>query len=234
MGTSNIGGNGNVFLTDYQDIDANTPLLPFRRTADAFWTMNDCRDTTVLGYAYPETQRWQYDSTEALASAAQGVISNLYGGRIKDLLAAQQAGLGDTTQPLLSRNNTFTDWTIETRAPASSLPSSFILRFSFIGSFMSDPTVEVGSWMQLMPEQDDMSMIHPAAPRPADVQEKILQGTTSLTAHLIEQVYDGKLESLKAVDVVPFLRDYLTWHVFTVCVIPTSFFLLNLCVWSKC
>ena len=55
MEPSNIGPHGNVYLEDYQQVSGDTPLLPFRKTAADFWSPNACRNTTGLGYAYPET-----------------------------------------------------------------------------------------------------------------------------------------------------------------------------------
>jgi len=215
MEPSNIGPHGNVYLEDYQEVSGDTDLLPFRKTAGEFWSPNACRNTTVLGYAYPETQRWKYTSDEAYQDAVTSIISTLYGGRTR--LQLTTTGVASPTafaERLSDNNNTFTDWTISTQATASKLPRTFIVRFSLVGIFQSDPSVDVGSWMMLMPDDKQHNGVHdlPLGPQ----AEKVLHGTTSITSHLIDLVNAGKLDSLDIVDVVPYLRDYFAWNVFTV------------------
>ncbi|KAI1583306.1 hypothetical protein PtrARCrB10_03282 [Pyrenophora tritici-repentis] len=209
MESSNIGPHGNVYLEDYQEVNGDTSLLPFRKTPGEFWTPNACRNTTVLGYAYPETQRWQYPSDDSYQNAVNSVISTLYGGQTRSqLTSAIETGSGER---LLKNGNSFTDWTINTQAIASKLPSTFIVKFSFVGIFQSDPSVDAGSWMMLMP--DNKQNMHTLQVRTES--EKVLYGTTSITAHLIDLVNAGKLNSISSDDVVPYLRDTLTWNIFT-------------------
>jgi tyrosinase len=210
MEPSTIGPHGNVYLEDNQVVDASTPLLPFRRTPGEFWTFNDCRDTTVLGYAYPETQRWKYDSNDIYQADVNAVIASLYGGRARAKLMTQHVTAG--SQMLLSHNNTFTDWTIESSVAASKFPATFVVSFSLVSLFQSDPSVNVGSWMVLMPEHKNE--VH-TSKRPA-TSEKRLNGTTSITSHLIDRVNAGVLGSLEPADVVPYLSEYLTWNVYKV------------------
>jgi tyrosinase len=215
MESSTIGPHGNVYLEDNQVVDASTPLLPFRKTPGEFWTFNDCRNTTVLGYAYPETQRWKYDSDESYQAEVTSTISSLYGGRSRKQLLTQRVTAG--SQMLLSHNNTFTDWTIESSVAASKFPSTFIVSFSLISLFQSDPSVDVGSWMVLLPEHKNE--VHTSM-RPT-TKEKMLNGTTSITSHLIDQVNAGMLASLDEGDVVPYLREYLTWNVYRVSLVDS-------------
>ncbi|KAJ3538313.1 hypothetical protein NM208_g5955 [Fusarium decemcellulare] len=37
-----------------------TPLLPFYRTKEKFWTSAEVHDTATFGYAYPETKSWNF------------------------------------------------------------------------------------------------------------------------------------------------------------------------------
>ena len=111
-------------------------------------------------------------------------------------------------QALLDNNNTYTEWTIETQATASRLPPTFMVSFSLIGIFQSDPIIDLGSWMMLMPERDDV--------RTMDVQSKSenkMNGTTSITTYLVDRVNANELSSLDPNDVVPYLSSYLTWNV---------------------
>jgi tyrosinase len=210
MEPSTIGPHGNVYLENNQVVDASTKLLPFRKTPGEFWTFNDCRETTVLGYVYPETQRWKFDSNEAYQANVTSIISNLYGGRSRKQLMTHHTTAG--SQILLSHNNTFMEWTIESSVVAAKFPSTFVVSFSLVSLFQSDPSVDIGSWMVLMPAQKNE--VHTSR-RPV-MQEKRLNGTTSITSHLIDRVNSGVLASLDQADVVPYLQQYLTWIVYAV------------------
>ena len=60
--------------------DAQSPLTPFwDETGTKFWTSDRVKSTTTFGYAYPETQRWQYASVEAYQRALRQTIARLYG-----------------------------------------------------------------------------------------------------------------------------------------------------------
>lgn len=76
--------------------DQNTSLPPFRYddTATgkkAFWTSLRAKDTTVFGYAYPETRRWAYPNTQAYQNALRTTITQLYGGNVFQNFAANIA-----------------------------------------------------------------------------------------------------------------------------------------------
>lgn len=214
MEKSSIGPHGNVYLDDYQDVDANTELLPFRKDPGKFMTFNDCRNTTVLGYAYPETQRWKFPSDAAYQTAVTASIATMYGGRMRAQAEVKVASTRPTPfgETLQDSNGTYTDWTIETQAIASKLPPSFIVKYSLGGMFHTDPVVEVGSWMMLMPERlDDVQ-----TQKDPSVPEKLINGTTSITSYLVEQIENKSLKSLEPSDVVPFLTEKLTWNVYDV------------------
>jgi hypothetical protein len=213
MEPSTIGPHGNVYLEDNQVVDASTPLLPFRKTPAEFWSFNDCRETAVLGYTYPETQRWKHGSDEAYRNDITSTISTLYGGSARAKLMTQHVTAG--SQMLLSHNNSFTDWTIESSVAASKFPNSFVVSFSLVSLFQSDPSVDVGNWMVLMPAHKND--VHTSRRPTVPVSEKRLNGTTSITSHLIDRVNAGVLGSLEPGDVVPYLKEYLTWNVYRVC-----------------
>ncbi|KAF1842823.1 Di-copper centre-containing protein [Cucurbitaria berberidis CBS 394.84] len=209
--------NGNRFLEDGQMVNNRTALLPFRKESGDFWTTKDCWNHTVLGYTYPETQPWKYDSDEDYRVAIKAIISNLYGGNARTQLTTPPASGGGHI--LLAKNGTFTDWTIETQASAHGLPPTFVVRFSLVGDFSSDPSIDAGTWMILMPT-DHNSMAHTSRrakqkSERASTIDQTLKGTVGLTAHLLDQVAAGKLKSLNSEDVVPYLKDKLTWKVYS-------------------
>lgn len=205
---SNISTNSNLFLPDNALIDASTPLLPFRRTPDSFWTTHECRDTAVLGYAYPETQRWKFASDESFAAHVEAVVAKLYAGRVREMAVApvvvQQSSLFGG---LLERSGgVYTDWVVETRVRGRMGRGTFRVQFE-LGER------DVGSWMVLMPgvRRDEVER----------GEGKEMVGTTSLTGVLVECVNNGTLRGLNEEIVVPFLERALRWWVLDVSFSPS-------------
>jgi tyrosinase len=211
MVPESIGSTGNFYLADNQIVDGNTPLSPFWKSPDAFWTTNDARDTTVLGYAYPETQSWIYVSDAIHQQAVNTAISQMYSTSARAMLTAQEGGIGGNLQSL-NVDNSFTDWTINLEAVASTMPLSFLVQFFFVGDFSSDPVKDVGMWTILMADMKD-DQAEAANLKRTSTSEKKLKGSVSLTANLLDCITAGTLESLEARDVVPFLKTKLTWFV---------------------
>lgn len=192
-------------------MDGDTPLLPFRRSPGSFWTTNEIMDWKIFGYNYPETQ-------SANSASAQAAVARLYSGSTRNRLAAGQ--IGSAIRFALGTDGTYTDWTINTAAAPLDLPATFVVQFSLGGESLSDPSTNVGMWSVLMP------MEHRKAKRSLREVEKgtirataadmTMRGTVSLTSGLLDQVNAGKLESLDEQSVVPFLREKLTWKVYSV------------------
>jgi tyrosinase len=202
---SNIGTNGNVFIDDDTTVDADTPLLPFRRTPDSFWTTNEARDTTVFGYAYPETR-------SSNSSAARAAVARLYSGSTRERLTAPIGSVKGHF--MVGGERTFTDWAISTAADTRGLPPTFVVRFSLVGDFSSDPVTEVGMWSILMPMEHHKA--EPGASLHQNASSRSTEGSVGMTASLLDEMSSGSLDSLEATDVVPFLKDRLTWSVHSV------------------
>lgn len=214
-----LSGNSNVFLEEGQTVDENTELLPFRKPSGEFWTTKDCWDHKVLGYAYPETQHWNFATDEEYRASVEAIITNLYGATGTEEFFSRQAVPGGLA--FMNPVGTFTEWTIEMQAYPRQLPKNFMLKFSFIGDFSSDPSIDVGRWMRLMPSHHDSKLVGPRKNRRvhkrATTLEQTFEGTITLTSHLLAQIRAGKLKSLNAEDVESFLRDKLTWKLYSVC-----------------
>jgi tyrosinase len=185
--------------------------MPFRKASGQFLTFNDCRNTTVFGYAYPETQRWNFASDEDYQRDVTTTITNLYGGHTRVQVQVQVTMQHVTAfgQALLDNNNTYTEWTIETQIIASRLPPTFIVSFSLVGLSQSSSIIDLGSWMMLMPERNND--LHSMGV--STVPEVKMNGTTSITTYLVDRVNANELASLNPNDVVPYLSSYLTWNV---------------------
>jgi len=210
---SNVGSAGNVFVEDNTVVDGNTPLLPFRRSSGSFWTTHEAMDWKLFGYDYPETQ-------SANTASAQATVAQLYSGSIRGkFVSGQTGGVGHQFMSG-TKNATYTDWVINTSAALLDLPPTFVVQFSLVGDFSSDTSTDVGMWSILMP------MDHNKAKRSLREAEKLtkrataadmtMHGTVSLTSSLLDQIEAGKLQSLDERDVVPFLKEKLTWKVYSV------------------
>ncbi|KAF2874672.1 hypothetical protein BDV95DRAFT_296302 [Massariosphaeria phaeospora] len=209
-------GQQNKFLAANTLVDATTPLLPFYKTSSTFWTTNDVRNTTALGYAYPETQSWNYASADDYGAAVNATIARLYVSSARDRLEGTGSGetAGDATR-LLSGEGTFTDWTINVEAAQGEMPPTFRVQFALVGEFSSDKVTDVGVWNILMPS-DHHARTHTKRPtgKRASSLEPTLKGWVSLTESLLDVILEGGLDTLDAADVVPYLKEKLTWKVY--------------------
>ncbi|KAH7068549.1 hypothetical protein FB567DRAFT_615332 [Paraphoma chrysanthemicola] len=205
--SASVGDSGNVWLENGQMVDADTPLLPFRKSSGGFWTTKDVRNTTTFGYAYPETIKKNEQSEEEYEEEIVAVIATMYGSTVRAMLNAKTAPAGGSS--LLASDGAFTDWSIDAAAITTHLPPTFVVRFSLVGDFSSDKPVDVGTWTRLMPASHTHSGVNDQAST-----ETPYEGRISLTASLIDRVVAGQLMSLNASDVVPYLKDKLTWKVY--------------------
>ena len=63
--------------------DRTTPLAPFwDKSGTEFWTSDEIKNSALFGYAYPETQKWRYQSTEAYREALRQSVTALYGTNV--------------------------------------------------------------------------------------------------------------------------------------------------------
>lgn len=210
---SNVGSAGNVFVEDNTVVDGDTPLLPFRRSPGSFWTTNEAMDWRIFGYDYPETQ-----STST--AAAQATVVRLFSGSVRERVAAGQTGAVGTPFTPGIQDATYTDWVVNTAAAPLDLPPTFVMQFSLVGDFTSDPVTDVGMWSVLMPAEHNKAKrsLREAKKKLKrfSAAEMTIHGTISLTSKLLDQIDTGTLQSLDEQDVVPFLTEKLTWKVYSV------------------
>lgn len=55
-------------------------LTPFWASSDAFWNSDGVRKTGTLGYAYPETQSWNFKTPQEYSANVRATVRKLYGG----------------------------------------------------------------------------------------------------------------------------------------------------------
>ncbi|KAF2663037.1 Di-copper centre-containing protein [Lophiostoma macrostomum CBS 122681] len=208
----NVGTAENSWIVQSQTVDAETPLLPFWNTPSSYWTTNGVRNTTVLGYAYPETQRWNYPSDDAYRRAVNKTVSSLYSSSVRKSLTGETGQAGGVFGHILDQESAYTDWTIFTEGSRADFTASFYVRFSLIGVESANGTPEVGSWVVILPSPNKDS--GSASTKRESSTDLGFKGTVSLTASLLDQIAAGNLSSLDAGDVVPFLTNKLTWEVY--------------------
>lgn len=209
---TNVGSAGNVFVADDTTVDGDTPLLPFRRNPGSFWTTNEAMDWRLFGYDYPETQLGN-------GASADATIARLYSGSARGRMTAGQTA-GITRLSVDTGETEYTDWVINTSAAPLDLPPTFVVQFSLVGDFSSDASTDVGMWSVMMPAGHNKVK---RLEREVELQSErattdgmTLHSTVSLTSSLMDQIEAGNLQSLDEKDVVPFLKDKLSWKIYGV------------------
>lgn len=95
--------------------DVNSPLTPFfKDTAGTNWTSADVRDTTKLGYTYPELQNG------ASASSVRAAINKLYGKNSSPLDLSASINVGGSASSVSSTAPAATSARSSSKAPAAS------------------------------------------------------------------------------------------------------------------
>ena len=200
-------------------VDANYGLVPFWKDENTFWTSEQVRNNDVFGYAYPETQYWNFLTDEEWRNDVRGTIQKLYPSSARATFTNAIARGSDLSH-LVEEGNTFVDWAIEAKASAKEMPASFKAHFSLVGDFSSDKSIEVGMWARMTTGDHDKGAWkdHQRARREKrhSTMDQSLSNTQSLTSDLLTQIADSKLESLDPTVVVPYLKRHLTWNVFAV------------------
>ncbi|KAF1959254.1 tyrosinase [Byssothecium circinans] len=209
--------SGNFWIPNHVTLDADMQMQPFWRDKSSFYTPNEIRETSVFGYVYPETQRWNYASEQEWRTAVNASIALQYSTSARSVLTSGCQTSGQSLTHLL-KDDTFTEWTTKVKASSLDMPPRFHVTFSLVGTFSSDKSTEVGIWVQQMITKYEKNawkarQMEQKAKRYNSL-EKNLEGTISLTASLLDQISGGNLKSLEAVDVVPYLKAHLTWKTF--------------------
>ncbi|CAI6332145.1 unnamed protein product [Periconia digitata] len=214
----NSGETGNFWIPNFSNLHADLPMPPFWKDGQNFYTPNDIRNVSVLGYAYPETQYWLYPTTEYWRMAVNESIARYYSPSARGTLTAL-SDMGSSSTTHLLADTTFTDWIIKTKTPVLDLPSKFYVVFSFVGLPSPEKSIEVGTWTrQTTGRRDTQARSHYSVNRNRRSyahNQPDLENTISLTSSLLDQVMAGNLKSLSAADVVPYLTKHLTWQVIT-------------------
>lgn len=223
--TPELTTSANLWIDANTVLDADTPLLPFWRTPDSFWTTNEVRDTTVLGYAYPETVVSGFISDDEYRKELNATVTRLYSSSARAMLL--KGGVegeppitaeGEMIFLLDEVDRSFEDWNVRVKGDRMRLPATFLVKFFLRGDYNNDEGREVGAWTVVASaaHQSAVQFGGEEKRRRASVDEMDMQGLVGLTSSLLEEIAAGTLASLDEEDVVPLLRDGLSWRVETV------------------
>lgn len=87
--------------------DAKTPLAPFYKSTTDFWDSDGVRSTKTFGYAYPETEDWEYSSSAEYRASIVENLKSLYSeGSLAELVRAEKAGSPEPSNLLRARAET--------------------------------------------------------------------------------------------------------------------------------
>ncbi|KAK6343604.1 hypothetical protein TWF730_011195 [Orbilia blumenaviensis] len=189
-------------------VDEKTPLYPFRKSADTFYTGADVEDLKKFGYSYPET-----DSGSAKDTMI--AINKLYGARTpafaiknaKDSSRRQKRQAADPVASVVDNGNKYTDWIINIEVNNGAEYGTF-----GINAFLGEPSANSSAkWIT-----DPNSVgSHGVLTKFSNKVNELVTGTIPLTAALLKRVESKELESLRPEIVVPYLLKNLKLKVRT-------------------
>lgn len=175
---------------DQEETGANTPLYPFHKNAQGgFWTSNDIRDISKLGYTYPELLN------NPTAESLIAKITELYYDKPNSLLLRRQNG-----------NSTATSR--EYKAVIY-LPSGLKAHLA-----LGETTAKVIDW----PSQPNFvgsfsTLIAAEAGKDEQGNDFVWSGPVELSQGVEKAHQEGKLKSLDEKEVAEFLKKELKWKV---------------------
>ena len=81
--------------------DENSKLRPFRRTTskDDFWTSAQIMNTTVFGYAYPETRKVDGESDDDHQKCVREKLACFYGRNVLQIFKEEILGETEHSHP---------------------------------------------------------------------------------------------------------------------------------------
>jgi hypothetical protein len=130
--------------------NATTPLTPFWKNSNEFYTSLDVRGTERFGNAYPETQSWTFPSTRDYQASVRTAFRGLYGGsNLAFILANSQRGrlsTGAQIQPVRAETQTAREQPQTSKAgPDTSKPETESPKANPGGSILKGPMQKAAS-----------------------------------------------------------------------------------------
>ncbi|KAK6526017.1 hypothetical protein TWF281_011058 [Arthrobotrys megalospora] len=189
-------------------VDMNTPLKPFRKSANEFFVGADIEDWRQFGYSYSETDSGNAQDTMV-------AINKLYGARTpafaiknaRDASRRQKRQATNTIASVVDNGNKYVDWIINIKVNNGAEYGTF-----GINAFLGEPsTNNSAKWIT-----DPNSVgAHGVLTKFAPNVDELVTGTIPLTAALLKKVESKEIESLHPDAVVPYLLKNLKLKVRT-------------------
>ncbi|KAF2402444.1 Di-copper centre-containing protein [Trichodelitschia bisporula] len=211
-------------------MDISSPLVPFFADPSGnFHTSQTIRDTTALGYTYPEV-------ANASPDQVRQAVNQLYGGSTASTArsvvpAAAPSGLLGRSTSYGSLPSNFSsapslssiafparEWLANIKADKYSVEGSYYI-FFFVGNFTKDPS----GWMN-DPNLVGMHSVFSMAGGGSQKHSVLVTGVVPLTHKLQEFVASGLIPDLGEISVRRFLRSKLQWRMMKSdgCELPAS------------
>ncbi|ENH75899.1 Tyrosinase [Fusarium oxysporum f. sp. cubense race 1] len=106
--TTKVSELGNWTTAPNAEEGLATPLAPFYKDTNSFWTSDDVRDTVKFGYAYPETKSWTFNNSDDYRKAIHEQLEALYPtGSLATMIVANNAGDPKPEKTLRTRAQKF-------------------------------------------------------------------------------------------------------------------------------
>lgn len=141
--TSQEASNETVTTAEGTIENVNTPLTPFWKNSDEFYTSVDVRGTERFGNAYPETQSWTFPSARDYQASVRTAFRDLYGGsNLAFILANSQRGrlsTGAQIQPIRAETEA------SKAGPETSKPETESPKANPAGSILKGPLQKAAS-----------------------------------------------------------------------------------------
>ncbi|KAI1794978.1 hypothetical protein LXA43DRAFT_1058946 [Ganoderma leucocontextum] len=196
------GDGGTFSLPHNATIDADTPLFPFARSQDTYWTSRDAIGTTHMGYTYPEFDGLDMTNVLAVQKHIKDVVEGLYAPH----------GTNPTTSADNSDESSVQStwkWSARVRVQRFQLERSFQV-LVFLGSVPEDPSEWVGapSFVGAFG-----AFVNGTAAQCANCQvlvDVVTEGCVHLNRALFRN-YD--VRTFNPEDVSPRLKDHLDWRI---------------------
>ncbi|KAF2420770.1 Di-copper centre-containing protein [Tothia fuscella] len=193
--------HGNIWLSEGQVADADTPLQPFYADpTGTFHTSNSARYPKTFGYTYPELT---FDDPATIRAA----INQLYGGM--DAPAKRSVTLADNGYAppnATDSNSNPRDYVANIRASKNSIGESYNIHI-----FLGDFTPNTYDWAK----DPNLVGTHGVfAKKLAPIGDPIhVAGSVMLKKTLRQHYEQGKISGLTEDIVIPYLQKHLHWRV---------------------
>ncbi|KIJ93713.1 hypothetical protein K443DRAFT_111646 [Laccaria amethystina LaAM-08-1] len=215
--------SGTLTIPANTTVDTNTHLTPFYHTQTAFWASAGVTDTTKLAYRYPEFEGLDTSNPAAVQKAIAAAVNKLYGSAVfgvtaqspavqEPVAAAQQpiAAAADDNHPAIHHagHGYPRDWTARVEFKKFEIGHSFSILL-FLGSVPEKPEEYYTSPHFIGAHHAFVNSSPSHCQNCQNQKELVEEGFVHLSRGILKY---GKLESLDAAVVEPYLTKDLHWR----------------------